>query len=172
MALAFAVGELLLDTYSAVLFVTHFPQVTLLTELYANAKNLHFKTRMDPPTSRTTVEGAANEVVFMHELGDGPCEIESGYGLLMAELCSIPPSILQAARKLRHTLREKHALRIPQRMLIDDTVRVVGFLLHHLTVVLKNASLDSDGLRQYLVNTKSRIGSKAAEVLGTLSNVM
>jgi len=44
---------------------------------------------------------------YLHEVGSGPCDMKSGYGLLMAEQSGFPRSVLQDARQLRSVVRDQ-----------------------------------------------------------------
>jgi DNA mismatch repair protein MSH4 len=73
-SLAFSIAESLLASSSFTLFVTHYTQLTVLSKMYSNVTNIHLKTTF----------GALNEgLTFFYEIGTGPCEIKSGYGVMV-----------------------------------------------------------------------------------------
>ena len=70
-SLAFAIAETLIDSSAFTLFVTHYPQCTVLADMYATAKNVHLKTVIDLNTSAQRA-AAAGGIKFLHSLGAGP----------------------------------------------------------------------------------------------------
>ena len=83
-SLAFAIAEHLLFSRAYCLFVTHFVQITSLSDMYPTAHNVHLKTSLGVLT---------DGLKFLHKLGDGPCEMKSGYGIMMAESCNFPENV-------------------------------------------------------------------------------
>jgi DNA mismatch repair ATPase MutS len=78
LSIAFAIAESLLDSEATTLFVTHYPQITSLVSIYSNAKNIHLKTSIELSNHHNSTEG----IKFLHEIGSGPCDLKSGYGIL------------------------------------------------------------------------------------------
>jgi DNA mismatch repair ATPase MutS len=74
-SIAFAVAESLLFTPAYTLFVTHYTQLTSLSSMYSNAKNVHFKTSIDVSSSN-----CSGSLIYMYQLDAGPCDMISGYG--------------------------------------------------------------------------------------------
>ena len=102
-ALAIAIAEYLLTfsptTYT--LFVTHFTQVSSLAELYCNARNMHFKTVIHSGhsgQSGTNIPYSNHNhipsIKYSHQICEGVCSINNGYGLVLAELCGFPAAVL------------------------------------------------------------------------------
>ncbi len=87
LALAWAIARHLIDTSrSFTLFATHYFELTQLPEAHASAVNVHL----------SAVEHK-DSIVFLHAVQDGPAS--QSYGLQVAQLAGVPPSVIRAARK-------------------------------------------------------------------------
>jgi hypothetical protein len=146
--------------------------------MYPNVKNIHLKTSLDI-TSATHFQqqnqNSADEtqlinnnsnvelpnIKFLHEVANGPCDMQSGYGIIMAEVCAFPIEVIQDARQLRKVVRDNFPLLLPYKNPeIDTSVNAVTNLLQHL-LLLKNSTLDDSGLKQYLNNLRKKISKEA-----------
>jgi len=84
-SIAFSIAETLLESEAITLFVTHYPQITYLANLYPNVKNVHLKTSIDLASPQSNVNGrlistATDGIKYLHQVGSGPCDMKSGYG--------------------------------------------------------------------------------------------
>jgi len=87
LALAWAIARHLIDTSrSFTLFATHYFELTQLPEAHPSAVNVHL----------SAVEHK-DSIVFLHAVQDGPAS--QSYGLQVAQLAGVPPSVIRAARK-------------------------------------------------------------------------
>ncbi|MEW6369489.1 MAG: DNA mismatch repair protein MutS [Pseudomonadota bacterium] len=87
LALAWAIARHLIDTSrSFTLFATHYFELTQLPEAHPSAANVHL----------SAVEHK-DSIVFLHAVQDGPAS--QSYGLQVAQLAGVPPSVIKAARK-------------------------------------------------------------------------
>ena len=96
-SIAFSVAEQLLSTPAYTLFVTHYPQLTSLSSMYTNVKNVHLRTSIDVPlplpppfygqtssSSRSTsithrpARIQDQQIKFLYEVTGGPCDMKSG----------------------------------------------------------------------------------------------
>ena len=128
---------------------------------------------------------------YLHEVGAGPCDMKSGYGLLMAEQSGFPRSVLQDARQLRSVVRDQFPVLVRggggeggsnggRAANAADTnnnssMAAVTSLLQHLlllkTTMTTAATSDSSGgdredtsaARQYLQSLRDRIPDSAAQ---------
>ena len=126
---------------------------------------------------------------YLHEVGAGPCDMKSGYGLLMAEQSGFPRSVLQDARQLRSVVRDQFPVLVrggggesggsggadAAGTDNNSSMAVVTSLLQHLlllkTTMNSAASSDSSGgatedtsaARQYLQSLRDRIPDSAAQ---------
>ena len=48
---------------------------------------------------------AASGLQYKHRLGDGPCDMSSGYGIIMAEAAGLPREVVLDARAIQHVVR-------------------------------------------------------------------
>jgi DNA mismatch repair protein MutS len=87
LALAWAIARHLIDvSRSFTLFATHYFELTQLPEAHPSAVNVHL----------SAVEHK-DSIVFLHAVQDGPAS--QSYGLQVAQLAGVPPSVIRAARK-------------------------------------------------------------------------
>ena len=105
-SIAFSIAEYLLSHTSCyTLFVTHYTQLTSLAQLYCNVHNMHLRTVLntistsisahDTPTTTT-----ASPLAYTYTIQEGVCETQSGYGIIMAEVCGFPDTIIQDANNI------------------------------------------------------------------------
>jgi DNA mismatch repair ATPase MutS len=167
-SIAFAIAEALLNTPAFTLFVTHYPQITALPDLYPNAKNVHLRTSIDlAPGSSSDPAAADGGIVYLHQIGAGPCDMRAGYGLIMAEQCGYPADVLADAREIRRAVRDAYPiLTAHQAPATTDNahLKMMGDLLRQLQL-LKDSTLDDAGLRQYLHNLRSRVSEEDAQAM-------
>ncbi|CAE7746686.1 MSH4, partial [Symbiodinium microadriaticum] len=142
-AIALAVGEYLLSTAAYTFFVTHYSQVAALAAMYANVKNVHFL---------TTVDVGSSALGYLHKIAEGPCDMKSGYGLLVAESCGLSEEFIAMARDFQRRLRRTYPLALRTR----EGVVSAAARMHRATalvqrlVILKDSTLDDGGIRSYL----------------------
>ena len=110
LALAWAIARHLIEnTRSFTLFATHYFELTQLPETYSAAANVHL----------SAVEHK-DSIVFLHAVQPGPAS--QSYGLQVAQLAGVPPSVIRAARKHLAAL-EAHSLQpTPQYDLFASSV--------------------------------------------------
>ena len=96
LALAWAIASALLQTNrSLTLFATHYFELTQLPQTHPGCANVHL----------SAVEHK-DSIVFLHTVEQGPAS--QSYGLQVAQLAGVPPSVIRAARKHLAAL-EAHA---------------------------------------------------------------
>ncbi|HEY0846287.1 MAG TPA: DNA mismatch repair protein MutS [Noviherbaspirillum sp.] len=87
LALAWAIARHLIETTrSFTLFATHYFELTQLPDAHPTAANVHL----------SAVEHK-DSIVFLHAVQPGPAS--QSYGLQVAQLAGVPPSVIKAARK-------------------------------------------------------------------------
>ncbi|MFC3854272.1 DNA mismatch repair protein MutS [Salinispirillum marinum] len=86
---------------SLCLFATHYFELTVLAEHYQGVGNLHLKAAEHD-----------EHIIFMHQVLDGPAS--QSYGIQVARLAGVPPSVLASARQKLHEL-EDSAVKKPTR---------------------------------------------------------
>ena len=148
-AIAVAVVEALLDTEAYCLFVTHFHQITQLEEVYPCIRNIHMKGDDHDLGSKT------NTPIVTHQLVSGSCELQSGYGIIMAEKCGFPDVVLDDARRFAVELSNLHILRFAAGEK-NKNIIVLNSLLNHL-LILEDSSLSPEGMKEYMHELHSKM---------------
>lgn len=96
-SIAFSVAEQLLTSSAYTLFVTHYPQLTSLSTMYSNVKNVHLRTSIDisqplslpfhgaesssgriPVTVSARDQQPNQRMKFLYQVTGGPCDMKSG----------------------------------------------------------------------------------------------
>ena len=86
-AIAWAVSEYLLSKNSMTFFVTHYPQLCRLSNVYPSVQNQHLQAAV----SRDENGG----ISYTHKVSPGPCNVNSDYGVEMASSCGWPVDVLR-----------------------------------------------------------------------------
>lgn len=150
------------------LFVTHYPQITTLASMYPNVKNVHLRTSIDAnslpsPSAAPSVSLSPihTPLKYLHEVGAGPCDMKSGYGIIMAEQSGFPRHVIDDARQLRSVVRDQFPVLVQEHHATDRSVSAVTSLLQHL-LMLKNSTMSDAAMRQHLQSIRDRIPDRAA----------
>ncbi|MGV8892250.1 MAG: DNA mismatch repair protein MutS [Burkholderiaceae bacterium] len=102
LALAWAIARHLIETTkSLTLFATHYFELTQLPQQHPSAVNVHLSAVEHKDT-----------IVFLHAVEDGPAS--QSYGLQVAQLAGVPPTVIRAARRHLATLEAHSVLASPQ----------------------------------------------------------
>ena len=102
MALAFAICRHLVEkNRSLTLFATHYFELTLLANEYADLANVHLG----------AIENG-ERIVFLHAVEEGPAS--QSYGIQVAALAGIPSSVVKAARRQLRTFEQRAAINTQQ----------------------------------------------------------
>lgn len=92
LSLAYAMAEDLAARCKALtLFATHYFELTSLAEKHKTIFNIHLDATEH-----------FDEIIFMHKVQEGPAN--QSYGLQVAKLAGVPPSVIKAARQKLHEL--------------------------------------------------------------------
>jgi DNA mismatch repair protein MSH4 len=86
LAIAWAVAEFLLSKQAMTFFVTHYPQLCRLADVYASVQNQHLQAAV--PTSHD------GQIQYTHKVEAGPCISTPDYGIDMASSCGWPRDTL------------------------------------------------------------------------------
>lgn len=141
-SLAFAAAEWLLARPAFSLFVTHFPQLSILPKMYPGARCMHMRT------------AGADGLKFLHKVGDGPSALQTGYGVQMAKACGFPAEVVARAEALQGAVRVCHPLLLAQAP--DENIAAAGQLMHYL-VLLGASSWQGPSLRKALSALRERM---------------
>ncbi|MEO6354079.1 MAG: DNA mismatch repair protein MutS, partial [Burkholderiaceae bacterium] len=102
LALAWAIARHLIETtQSLTLFATHYFELTQLPQLHPSAVNVHLSAVEHKDT-----------IVFLHAVEAGPAS--QSYGLQVAQLAGVPPTVIRAARRHLATLEAQSVQASPQ----------------------------------------------------------
>jgi len=91
-AIAWAVSEYLLKKRAITFFVTHYPQLTRLADIYPNVQNYHLEA--------TIGQGARGSISYTHKVRAGACSVATDYGVEMAAACGWPIEIVDQAKAM------------------------------------------------------------------------
>eukprot|EP00455_Lapot_gusevi_P052871 TRINITY_DN8137_c0_g1_i2.p1 TRINITY_DN8137_c0_g1~~TRINITY_DN8137_c0_g1_i2.p1 ORF type:complete len:200 (-),score=39.97 TRINITY_DN8137_c0_g1_i2:119-718(-) len=108
MAIAFAALEYLLQqTKCLTLFVTHYPLIGTLANQYPHLVTNYHMAFIDNPAES---EDDTPSITFLYRLVQGLCA--NSYGLNVARLADLPPSLIQTAaiksQQLKQQIEERH----------------------------------------------------------------
>ena len=95
-AIAWSVSEYLLVKRAMTFFVTHYPQLCKLADVYNNVQNQHLSASV--PVGDT--EGA-DGIKYSHKIMPGPCRAAADYGVEMLATCGWSGDVVGDARKVR-----------------------------------------------------------------------
>ena len=171
--------------------MTHYPQITSLAAMYGNAKNVHLKTTIDSSSSSGSsgtgpgVMGSGASIKYLREVGAGPCDLRSGYGILMAEQCGFPSAVLLDARELRTVIRDKFPVLIgggggggggrgaeSSSEQEEQSLGSLTTLLQHLSLLKTSTHLDDHAVRSSLSKLRAAIPDcTAAAIIAWLATL-
>lgn len=144
--------------------------------MYPNVKNLHLKASIeavqvpvsqeqsdlgDASTRTVVLTSSKSSIRFTHEVGNGPCEIRCGYGILVSELCGFPPAMVAESRAIQRVVRNLFPL-LFQIEGVDLSIGAISSTLQNL-LLLQNSSLDDQSLRNYLRSLRKRIDGESMQ---------
>ncbi|KAL9191169.1 hypothetical protein ACHAXT_000875 [Thalassiosira profunda] len=95
-AVAWAVSEHLLTKRALTFFVTHYPQISKLAEVYPNVQNQHLGSQISSGTG-----SGSGSISYTHKILPGPCRSAGDYGVEMASTCGWPDDAVRNARRIR-----------------------------------------------------------------------
>ena len=115
------------------LFATHYFELTRLAEQEATVANVHLQ----------AVEHK-DRIVFLHAVQDGPAS--QSYGLQVAALAGVPPTVLQQARKHLALLEQQQRGAEPQLGLFDQAEPGIAESGAETALCDRLAAIDPDSL--------------------------
>ena len=154
-----AVAEELIASEAFTLFVTHYSELTKLDSMYPNVRNIHIM------GSICIDNDIASETQYNHKLNNGPCRLQSGYGIKMAENCGFPDSIINDAHYFASKLQYLNPVICDSGM--NNNMLVLRSLLDNL-LILESSTLSTDGLRNYLNNLYCKFSATQRDTLRKL----
>ena len=139
---AFSICEHLALSGSMTLFVTHYPQLTQMSAMYNNIKNVYFKIQCN-----TNANANDDELVLLHALSEGTCDMMSGYGIMMAKICGFPKMMITEATEIQKKVRDMFPLLLPFSV-VDKSSSMTEIIFNKLKI-LQNATLDGNPFFQF-----------------------
>lgn len=91
-AIAWSVSEYLRSKGTSTFFVTHYPQLTKLADVYPGIWNQHMG---------ATLAQDGGGILYSHTIQNGPCQMSSDYGVEIAATCGWPREVVEAAKEIR-----------------------------------------------------------------------
>lgn len=91
-AIAWSVSEYLRSKGTSTFFVTHYPQLTKLADVYPGIWNQHMG---------ATLAQDGGGILYSHTIHNGPCQMSSDYGVEIAATCGWPREVVEAAKEIR-----------------------------------------------------------------------
>jgi hypothetical protein len=150
-SLAFAAVEWLASQSAFTLFVTHYPQLSLLPQMYPNVRCIHMRT------------AGSSGLKFNFKIGDGPSSLVTGYGIQLARECGFPFDIVSKAETLQTSVKVCNPLLLST--LAPDIQLVAGVQLMQYLLLLGNSSWHGVSLRKALHILRQRVSSSLSKVL-------
>mmetsp|Transcript_44970 Transcript_44970/g.108730 ORF Transcript_44970/g.108730 Transcript_44970/m.108730 type:complete len:209 (+) Transcript_44970:2467-3093(+) len=96
-AIAWAVSEFLITKKAMTFFVSHYPQICRLDQIYPVVQNHHL--------AASVVADSSNSITYTHKVTTGPCSVSAEYGVEMANSCGWPVDVVEDAREIELSLR-------------------------------------------------------------------
>lgn len=125
-SIAWSVCEYLLQKKIKTLFATHYWELTDLEKVYPGAKNY-----------QVCVEENEKEIIFLHKIIEGGTD--KSYGIHVAKLAGIPPTVVQKAKQMLKELEAKGGKKKKQEQL---SLFDVDKKQHPLIDAIKELELD------------------------------
>ena len=98
-AIAWATAEYLLKKRAMTFFVTHYPQLTRLSDTYPRAvQNVHLAATVQPRSY--------GDIHYTFQLQNGPCSVSSEYGIELAAACGWPQELVDDAFAIQQAVQE------------------------------------------------------------------
>ena len=91
-AIAWAVSEYLRSKQATTFFVTHYPQLTKLADIYPGIWNQHMG---------ATLANDGGAILYSHMIQNGACQMASDYGVEIAATCGWPQGVVASAKEIR-----------------------------------------------------------------------
>ncbi len=156
LSLAWAIAEHLTRRRCRTLFATHYHEITQLGEQYPNVSNLN-----------VSVREWQDQIVFLHRIVPGATD--RSYGVHVAKIAGLPPSVITRANELMAQLEVSHSAprmaskaAAPRREPPGQMSLFTEYLDHPVVQELRDAQLDAltplqafDLLRQLQSRTQS-----------------
>jgi hypothetical protein len=156
-AIAWAVSEYLLKCRAMTFFVTHYPQLASMAEIYPAVQNICLEAEI--------TRGEHSEITYSHKVKSGPCSVSTDYGVEMASFCGWPNEAVESAREIEKTVEVSlpyngiynHTL-LEQSNAQSKAMEVLNDVFQNLkTIVTEKRSSSHDTIRNELAALRSTV---------------
>lgn len=93
-AIAWSVSEYLIKTGAMTFFVTHYPQLSQLANIYPTVQNVCLEAEIK--------KGEISEILYTHKVRAGSCSVSTSYGVEMAAACGWSAEVVNDARDVEN----------------------------------------------------------------------
>jgi len=100
-AIAWSLSEYLLKKRALCFFVTHYPHLNRLADVYPNVQNVHLEASVGEGEGR-----GSSSIRYTHKVKSGCCSVSTDYGVELAAACGWTLDTQQDARGMETTARE------------------------------------------------------------------
>jgi DNA mismatch repair protein MSH4 len=141
LSIAIAIAEALVDSHALVWFVTHFHDLARIMSERNGVVNLHLAVEMPEPTSKMTM---------LYKIADGIVQ-DKHYGIALARLVCLPPTVLDVAQKVS----EKLSANIKNRNKRSEALAIVKrrkliLGLREQLLQARDGKMEGEALRKWL----------------------
>ncbi|XP_033098705.1 mutS protein homolog 4-like [Anneissia japonica] len=143
-----SICEFLLSFKAFTFFATHYQEITNLDSLYPNVENYHFEVE-----HHVTGNGNFQKVFYTHVLSRGRTQ-EKNYGIRLAEVSTLPPSIIAEAKRISHNISVQKSNGKDSEEARQK--RAAFHLANRLIQVARNSRLDEESLKEYVTTLKKQ----------------
>lgn len=157
LAIAVALAEALVASNALVWFVTHFHELAHILGSRSGVINLHLAAEITPK---------ADKMTMLYRITEGPVP-DRRYGLALAQLVDLPPTVLRFARSISEKLDTLAQQRnSPTRALAIARKRNLLLSLREQLLLARNSPMDDTALRRWLMRLQEDFALRMAGVDG------
>ena len=112
--------------------------------------NLHLRVDFDPPNNDATEPAGSGRMTMLYQIAEGPVAA-APYGLELAKVVELPPSVIETAQRVSKVLTEKNERRRRvSRAVIDARRRKLIFALRETLQQARDGKMEGDALWAWL----------------------
>ncbi|KZS90242.1 hypothetical protein SISNIDRAFT_551573 [Sistotremastrum niveocremeum HHB9708] len=166
--ISYAIAEELVHLKSFVFFATHFKEISTTLTRFPNVVNLHLSVKK----GRRSASNIG--MTFQYKIMDGVSEEHKHYGLELARLADLPPSILEDAEQIAYELSAKEE-QAQKRSLTDKVFQRRRIMLRLRTQLIQardHSTLPEKDLADFLLRLQQNTVKALAETLDDPSEEM
>eukprot|EP01126_Amoeba_proteus_P034112 TRINITY_DN3383_c0_g1_i1.p1 TRINITY_DN3383_c0_g1~~TRINITY_DN3383_c0_g1_i1.p1 ORF type:complete len:337 (+),score=73.06 TRINITY_DN3383_c0_g1_i1:145-1011(+) len=146
--ICYSIGEYLMNLGAYTVFATHYTDLAQdLSEMYASVRTHRFLVEKNE-----SAELGKGPLRFLYQLEDGFESTVPNYGIEMAMMVNLPPSLITLARELKDKIVKEEEKRKQRR---QSKLRNSYYLCERL-IMLKNSTLSEESLRHYIKDLQEK----------------